>query len=101
MPSSANGAPSYCACAAAPFSSPPPWIQTMTGASRWTVVGVQTFRNRQSSLCGMLAVTPMPGFCGHTAPNRLASRTPVQCGAGAGGRQRRGPMGAAAYGIPR
>ena len=69
--------------------------------------GVQTFSERQSSLCGSEADGSeglvMPGTaadCGAIGPNVDASRTSLHDSASNGGRHRNAPIGARAYGIP-
>ncbi len=61
---------------------------------------VQTFKNRQSSLCGCggeAYIEPVGyGFWGQVGPNSTHSRTPCHAAAGAGGRQRSLPTGGAA-----
>src|SRR4051812_10012679 len=42
-----------------------------------------------------------PWGCGATKPNVSHTRTPLHGSAGAGGRNRRSPVGGAAYGMPR
>src|SRR6202034_1898796 len=61
--------------------------------------GVKTFRYRQFS--DVLATPNPEGGCGQCGANAVASRIPVQGAAGCGGRQRSGPTGGAAYGMPR
>ena len=70
----------------------PPWIHTMTGRCRppARVGGVHTFRVRQSSSVCRPNSEVAAGSCTHRGPMRVASRTPCQAGAGAGGCQRSG-----------
>src|ERR1039458_7816099 len=72
----------------------------MTGSRRpLLLAGAKTFRYRQSSDA---AATPNgEGGCGQCGANCVAPRTPGQGAAGCGGRQRSGPTGGAAYGMPR
>src|ERR1700722_18738251 len=84
-----------------PTRKEPPWIHTMTGRCPRTRApgGVKTFRYRQFS---EVLATPNPeGGCGQCGANAVAARIPVQGAAGCGGRQRSGPTGGAAYGMPR
>src|SRR5215470_3736717 len=62
-------------------------------------LGLNTFRNRQSS--DVLAWPKGVGGCGQCGANCVASRTPDQLAAGCGGCHRSAPTGGAAYGIPR
>ena len=87
---------------------PPPWIHTITGLPCPGVdvgvsgsEGVQTFSERQSSLCGSVAPgsegAVIPGIaadCGAMAPKVEASLTSSQASAARGGRQRSLPTGA-------
>jgi hypothetical protein len=70
---------------------------------------VHTLSVRQSSLdgagVGAAGASPRPSGrkfrgCGHYRPKRVASRTSVHAAGATGGRQRRSPIGAAAYGTP-
>ena len=72
----------------------------MTGA-RFAVAGAKTFSCRQSSLIGPLAPPPLgePSafiFWTQEGPFRVASRSPFQAAARAGGAQRRSPTGGTA-----
>ena len=72
----------------------------MTGALR-AFAGAKTFSCRQSSLMGPLAPPPLgvPSafiFCTQEGPFLVASRSPLQAAARAGGAQRRSPVGGAA-----
>jgi hypothetical protein len=68
--------------------------------------GAKTLTKRQSSLpAGWPRFTSeMPpnglAYCTQGDPATTAGRTPSQCGAGCGARQRSGPTGGAAYGMP-
>ncbi len=69
--------------------------------------GVQTLRNRQSSLCGSdasgsdgLVIPGTAAAWGAIAPNVDASLIVSHGSGGSGGRQRSGPTGARAYGTP-
>src|SRR3954453_8387196 len=84
----------------------PPWRCTITGRCEEPVdaSGANTLRKRQSSLPSVDATLPSGGKsegCRHGDPKLAASRTPLHEPARAGGRKRRAPIGAAAYGIPR
>src|SRR6185312_491498 len=76
----------------------------MTGslAPGAAAAGRHTLMNRQSSdeYGAMDPPARWKPACAQSAPNLLASRTPSHVGAGCGGRQRKSPTGAAAYGIP-
>ena len=68
--------------------------------------GAFTFRKRQSSAelaCGDAPVWPGAGkvVCRQVEPYCVALRTPSQSSGSSGGRHRRPPTGAAAYGMPR
>src|SRR3984957_598981 len=67
----------------------------MTGNCLAEVAGRKTLIVRQASVFGTSSVV-----CGHSGPNFVASRTPLQCCAGCGSRQRSLPTGGAAKGIP-
>src|ERR1700712_1747344 len=83
-----------------PFVNDPPWNHTITGRlSSRGVEGVHTLRVKQSSSVILPNSVAPPLSCRQGGPNRVASRTPSQCFAGSGGRNRRGPRGGAAYGI--
>jgi hypothetical protein len=66
--------------------------------------GIQTFRFRQSSLCGVGGGTggaPLgSGVARQELPNAVVLSTRVCREAGRGARQRCGPTGGAAYGMP-
>src|SRR5262249_27793009 len=98
----ARASPSYRGSEPAPEVKPPPYAKTITGRrSEADFAPVQTFKYRQSSLLGGGAAPPRPPPpCVHLGPNSSAFRTPVQLVTGCGGRQRSGPTGGAAKGIP-
>src|SRR6185312_2193872 len=78
----------------------------MTGRPARPGSGVHTFTVSQSSpgMSGSGSSTSNGGAylgLGGVAPNRSASLVPSQAGGGAGGRNRSGPVGLAAYGMPR
>jgi hypothetical protein len=84
---------------------PPPSNHTITGAPPAGIsAGAQTFRVRQSSLVpgaserrsGFVSTT-----CTGSGPKAEPSCTPVHGSRGCGGRQRSGPTGGAANGMPR
>src|SRR5262245_57351073 len=87
---------------------PPPWIHTMTGSrSLADFASVETLSVRQSSLDATGGGVDSPAArgrkfvgCGHCGPNCVASRTVVHGSGATGGRHRRAPVGAAAYGMP-
>ena len=83
----------------------PPWIQTITGSFAPAAArGAQTLRVRQSSEVGPGSPawsSETERSCGHALPNSTARRTPAQGAAGSGACQRKSPIGAAAYGMPR
>ena len=87
-----------------PETNPPPWIQTITGRAPSSTAGVTTLRVRQSSSqsgSGPVSRPPSaPAACHDTGPNRVASRVSAHGSAGSGGRNRSGPVGGAAYGMP-
>src|SRR3954447_27068529 len=84
----------------------PPWRCTITGRCEEPVAasGAKTLRKRQFSFPSVDA-TPPSGVksegCRHGDPKLAALRTPLHEPARAGGRKRRAPIGAAAYGMPR
>ena len=74
---------------------------TITGNLAFVeVVGVQTFRDRQSSLGPASRNTMSPKIfpCMQRGPNSVAFRTPSHAFAGGGSFQRSAPTGGAAYG---
>src|SRR4051812_1085354 len=100
MPSAVNGAPWYSGMDPDPNTNAPPWIHTMTGqgpAGADSPAGANTLSTRQSSPDETLSVTPVnitvrgSRDWAATAPNRVASRTPVHGAGGWGGRNRSGP----------
>src|SRR5580700_1991705 len=103
-PSRASRLASYVGAADPPVMNAPPWIHTITGRPSAST-GAHTLRVRQSSSVGpasKVAVGKGGGIavtCGAAGPNATAGRTPAHGSAGAGGRQRRSPVGGAAYGI--
>src|SRR5579863_9464583 len=62
--------------------------------------GVHAFRKRQSSLV-LIGCNQRCESCGQAGPYWFAGRIPAHDAGGCGGRQRRFPTGAAAYGIPK
>ena len=90
---------------AEPATKSPPWIQISTGFASPPRPGVEMFRLRQSSLQRAAAPSDSEGirggFCGAAAPNSRHSRAPSQGSGGSGARNRSGPRGGRAYGIPR
>src|SRR5687767_8109754 len=75
----------------------------MTGRGA-PAVCAHTLIDRQSSLrcAAPLGSAPVgDGDCGHAGPNVVAARTADHDGGAAGGANRRAPIGAAAYGMPR
>src|SRR5208337_1245595 len=97
-PRLARLAPSYCGCEPEPVIKDPPWMKTITGAGTVGVNdGVQTLRYRQSSLIAERGIPKScVSGCMHTAPDFVASRTPVHPAAAFGSRQRKSPTGGAA-----
>src|SRR5690349_10267508 len=73
----------------------------MTG-SAFAPAGRHRLSVRQSSLIGWSDGVVSPGMrtCGQSLPNTVAARTPLQRGNGCGARQRSGPTGGRAYGMP-
>ena len=76
------------------------------GTAPCAKAGANTFRKRQSSLpvgspSFASSVAPIElASCTHAEPNFVLSRAPVQRSAGSGARQRSGPTGGFANGIP-
>src|SRR5690242_10072342 len=107
MPSRAKEPPSYTGTAEEPRVSAPPCSHTRTGSrAPGSGEGVQTLRLRQSSpgISGSdryWANASEYGGFGAVGPKVPASRSPSQGSGGSGGRNRRGPTGGAAYGMPR
>src|SRR6476620_2375699 len=83
-----------------PNTKAPPWIQTITGslAAVATTGGRHRLTNRQSSdeVVEIGAEPRGKAACAQSAPNALASRSPVHEGTGWVGRHRQAPTGAAA-----
>src|SRR5439155_23970169 len=103
-PCLANWTPEVPAQQPLPITKAPPWIHTMTGsfAPGTAPAGRHTLTNRQSSdEVGEIDAAPRgKPACAQSAPNVVASRSPCHAGKGCGGRQRLGPAGGAAQGIP-
>src|SRR5689334_10917385 len=82
--------------------NPPPWISTITGSPGPAWAGMYMFSVRQSSLLTTEDVEPGGnGGCGQFGPACMACNVVVQGVTGAGGRQRKAPIGGAANGTPR
>src|SRR5271165_1229314 len=104
--------PSYQGEDPEPVLNPPPWIQNITGRFALSSPGVQTFRIRQSSLCGSgrpayrlgylagARTTGVPFPCGVCGPYARASRTPAHGLAGLGGMNRPELPVSSPYGMP-
>src|SRR5690606_28514861 len=99
--------PSYTGTAEEPRVRAPPCSHTSTGRrARGDGSGVHTLRLRQPSPATngserYCANASEYGGFGAVGPNAPASRTPSHGSGGTGGRNRRGPNGGAAYGMPR
>src|SRR5580692_6228508 len=104
-PSRAKACPSYMRTAELPLLNAPPWIHTITGALP-PGSGVQTLRVSQSSPAMLGSGSRVSngatysGF-GGVALNSVHARTPSDGVGGSGARNRSGPVGLAAYGMPR